>query len=95
MKKFLAGFVLCSVVVLGIIGALAVIPHVHGNDTDHSQHETCPVHQFNLIHTGATVAAVFVLTFIFLAACLEIVKKSFIYISVRSFALLRAPPAGI
>lgn len=93
MKKFLAGLVICSVVVLGIIGALAVIPHVHGNDTDHSQHETCPIHQFNLIHTGATVATVFTLIFIFLAAYLEIVKKSFVYTSVHLFASLRAPPA--
>lgn len=95
MKKILAGLVIGSVVVLGIIGALAVIPHVHGNDTGHSQHETCPVHQFNLIHTGATVTAIFALTFIFLAAYLEIVKKSFTYTAVRSFAFLRAPPALI
>ena len=95
MKKILAGFVICAVVVLGILGALAIIPHAHGHDTDHSQHETCPVHQFNLIHTGATVTSVFALSFIFLAAYLEIIKKSFSYIVIRSFAFLRAPPVLI
>ena len=93
MKKSLALLAALSVFALGAVGALSVIPHVHGKDLNHSQHETCPVHQFGHGNVHADVSHVSILVAFFLLCFLiELHKSSFVDFS-RSFAYLRAPPA--
>lgn len=47
-SKFIAVLLTVAVVLAGGAQALAVVPHVHGHDADHSAHSTCPVHQAQL-----------------------------------------------
>ena len=44
-KKILVVLFTVFFVPLTVTSALGVIPHVHGKDFNHSQNESCPVHQ--------------------------------------------------
>ena len=92
MKKKLSLFIAASVFALGIVGALAVVPHVHGKDFNHSQHQTCPIYQFGIgnVHADVSHAAVIIALFIF-CFLIEIRKVSHTFFS-RSSAHSRAPP---
>ena len=92
MKKALSLVVILSVLFLGIVGALAVIPHVHGKDFNHSQHETCPVYQFGIGNVHADVFHVDVIVALFLFCFLIEIQKILPVFFSRSFAHLRAPP---
>ncbi len=64
---------------LSFIGALTVIPHVHGNDLDHSTHQSCPVYQIGFHFPYATVGAIFA----------AIVTLGFTFISLRKTVFFR------
>ena len=93
MKKCLAGLSIVAVLFLGIVGALAVIPHTHGHDVDHSKHQSCPVYQFGIQNTHAAVddavvfSFVFVFCFILFTECQKFSGASVL------FSRLRAPAA--
>ena len=92
MKKKLSLLLVASILFFGVVGALAVVPHVHGKDFNHSQHETCPVYQFGIGHVHADVFHVAVVAAFFLFCFLvEIQKSSPVFFS-RSLAHPRAPP---
>ena len=93
MKKFLAVLAVLAIACVSVTGALAVIPHAHGSDFDHSQHKTCPVHQVGL--SGVQAAFVQALIFFFtLAACsLVFISKAFNEHFFSSTLFLRGPPA--
>ena len=95
MKKKLSLLLVTSILFFGVVGALAVIPHVHGKDFNHSHHETCPVYQFGIgnVHADVSQADVIV-AFLLLCFLIEIQKSSAV-VFLRSFAHLRAPPAVI
>ena len=92
MKKTLSLVVVLSVLFFGVVGALSVIPHVHGKDFNHSQHETCPVYQFGVSNVHADVSHVAVIITLFLFCFLIEIHKSLTIALSRSFAHLRAPP---
>jgi len=92
MKKVFCVLFVIAIVVLGVLGALAVLPHAHGHDFHHSQHENCPVYQFSISHSNAMQAgtvffAFFGLSFFLLILLLTSFSKPFNY-----FFSLRAPP---
>ena len=92
VKKALSLVVILSVLFFGVVGALSVIPHVHGKDFNHSQHETCPVYQFGVSNVHADVShSVVIIVFFLFCFLIEIQKISAVVFS-RSFARLRAPP---
>jgi len=45
VKKICAGLSVAAILVSAFLAGLAVIPHVHERDLDHSQHKSCPVYQ--------------------------------------------------
>ena len=92
MKKILSVFVVSSVLFLGIIGALSVVPHVHGKDSNHSQHETCPVHQFGVSNVHVDIFHTSIVVALFLLCLLIEIQRSSVVVFSRSFAYLRAPP---
>ncbi len=95
MKKLLCVLSVVAVVALGIVGALAVVPHAHGNDFKHAQHESCPVYQMGLAHCNAAFSAV--ISFVFFAFIVWR-KTASAFCAEKSpffFAFLRAPPVSI
>jgi len=92
VKKALAVLAVCFVVILALVGALSVVPHVHGNDFDHSTHKSCPIYQFSLhsvnfaLHTTALVFVIFSLFFLWVKE-FQFPKHTLFFT-----ALLRAPP---
>lgn len=94
MKKTLSALIVLTVLSCSIIGALSVLPHVHGKDFNHSQHETCPVHQFGLSHVHADVFHVDAAIGLFLFCFLIEAPKAFVFFTPRIFARLRAPPTA-
>ncbi len=93
MKKLFSVFIIAGVVCLALIGALSVVPHVHGDDFNHSEHASCPIHQlgqhgFQAIITsfGAVIALSFVL---YLFAFIDLPA---ITLFTRFFSV-RAPPS--
>ncbi len=94
MKKILSALTILAVVALGVTGALAVIPHVHSHDLNHSQHTTCPVYQASVGHLDAGLAetpAPFFIEFVF--AFLVLLPFFFTSSVFSSDVRLRAPPA--
>jgi len=94
-KKALVVLAIFAVVCLGVVDALAVIPHTHGHDLNHSHHETCPVFQLSLCNVHADVFHLNVIITLFLLSYLIEFQKSLFVIFSRSFAYLRAPPVLI
>ena len=92
VRKCLAALAIIGVLALGIVGALAVVPHAHDKDYNHSRHETCPVYQFGLSNVHADLFHVDVILALFLFGFLIETQKSLSIFFSRSFAYLRAPP---
>jgi len=92
MKKFFSVLTIVAVISLGVVGALAVVPHVHGKDLDHSKHETCPVYQFSLQNLNAAIASFISAAVLFLFFYFIHVRKSFSFAQHFSSVSLRAPP---
>lgn len=57
MKKFLVLILLAAVALAGGAAALAVVPHCHEDDLDHSRHGDCAVHQAQGFLLGTAVVA--------------------------------------
>lgn len=93
MKKLLSALILSSFLAMGAVAALSVVPHAHGNDYDHSQHENCPIHQFGLHQAHADILAAAVLGALFLLCGFIEPKKSSSFFFSIPFGSLRAPPA--
>lgn len=84
-------FVLC-VASAALVGGLAVLPHAHDHDFDHSQHKSCPVYQAGLHVSDATVI---IHGFAFFIVALALITQSSSGIPSRVFhhsSYLRAPP---
>ena len=96
MKRLLSILAIVAIFSLSIIAALSIIPHVHGDDLDHSHHESCPLHQFNLANPTGNFAIFEAITFLFFALFLisyyhdDSVSSN--YTSIKFFSS-RAPPA--
>ncbi len=95
MKKFLAVLTVVFILFLGVVGALSVIPHAHGNDFDHSKHQNCPVYQFSL-HAFGAVPTVFKITaIVFFLFYLLRAQDSFSTDFSHRFSFLRDPPIAV
>ena len=92
MKKVLSVLLIAAVIILAFMGALAVIPHVHGSDTDHSSHKICPVYQVSLYSLDMTVFAAVSLFLIFLIQFFKAKKNLFGYYFFYTTLSSRAPP---
>ena len=92
MKKIFAMLVIAMTFSAVMVGALSVVPHVHGDDFDHSKHQTCPVYQQSLHDSDADVTASFVLGISFLVVFASILLQNFRVFTCRFFLSLRAPP---
>lgn len=92
MRKILALPLLALVFSAAVLGALSVIPHAHGDDLDHSKHQTCPVYQQGLQDSSADVAACFTFGGLFLVAFVTISLQSPRTPTHRTFLSPRAPP---
>jgi hypothetical protein len=92
MKKFFVILGVLAIACVSVTGALAVVPHGHDGDLDHSRHTACPVYQAGL-HSLECVSPVFsfFIAFLFLCFFKEKHTPSFPRIF-RSHSLLRAPP---
>mgnify|MGYP001608714618 CR=1 len=92
MKKSLAVLILLSVLSMGLVGALSIVPHVHGDDFDHSKHTACPIYQVG-IHGLEAVVTGFLSVFVFSAIVflLFFTDRPIVVFSSRVFSG-RAPP---
>lgn len=92
MKKLFGSLVIISVFSLGLVGALAAVPHSHGSDLDHSSHQSCPVHQAGLVkfHSEGSFGPVWIA--LLFSGFIFILRETKRNVLTRSFALLRAPP---
>ena len=95
MRKCLSLFVIIAVVALGLVGALALVPHSHGTDTDHSRHQTCPIYQFSLAHIGVHTLSLEVIAALFVSCFFIAVRKVKTYDFDLFFLSLRAPPLSV
>ena len=93
MKKLLTLLTILAIVCLGVVGALAVVPHAHGNDLNHSHHKDCPVYQFGLGHTVADISVINAIVALFLFSYLLAFQKTLPIIVSGKTTLLRGPPA--
>ena len=59
MKKRLAILLLLSILSMGMAGALSVVPHVHGEDWNHSENTACPIYQAGIQGLDAVVTVFF------------------------------------
>jgi hypothetical protein len=94
MKKFFLILLVLAFAVAGVAGALAVVPHGHDEDFDHSKHASCPVYQAQLQGTNALIPSMVFLVFVslvlfFLKTSSFVCPPSFSFL----FSSLRAPPA--
>jgi hypothetical protein len=92
MKKSLAIFVLFCVLLSGGIAALSLVPHVHGDDFDHSEHQTCPIHQVSVHHFDAAIFAVGIVMGLLILFYLLRSEPTFFCRFSNRFISLRAPP---
>ena len=93
MRKLLAVLSIVAVLFLGIVGALAVVPHTHGNDYNHSKHENCPVYQFGVQKVHATEAAAVVFSLVFVLQFI-LFQENHSFLGIHHlFSYLRGPPA--
>ena|SRR3989338_7537991 len=95
MKKLLAVLTVVFILFLGLIGALSVIPHAHGNDFDHSKHQSCPVYQFSLHAFGAILTVFKITPVVFFLFYFLRVRDSFWQDFSYRFSFLRAPPTVV
>ncbi len=95
LRKPLALLLFLSILSVGMVGALSVIPHVHGDDFNHSKHASCPIHQlvqhgFQAVIGGFGTAIVFS----FVVCLLVFIDRPVIALPIRFFSV-RAPPATL
>jgi len=92
MKKVLSVCLIACVMILALMGALTALPHVHGSDTNHSTHQTCPVYQLSLhsvdMMAFATMSLFLVFHFEFIRQKKSLSSYRFCFTSLSS----RAPP---
>lgn len=93
MKKFLVCLSVLAIACVSITGALAIVPHGHGDDLDHSQHESCPVYQAGLQSTVFIVAVWAFALFLHVAVRHESREPFFLFFTRLTPASLRAPPS--
>ncbi len=93
ISKPLSVLAVLAVVLFGIGAGLSILPHVHGNDFDHSQHKSCPVYQIGLHSTDIVSASVFafIVLFVLVFSVNEIFNSDFLCPFLHYFHL-RAPP---
>lgn len=68
MRRALCVITIAAIICLGIMGAVSIIPHTHGKDSDQSKHSSCPICQFNIQGFSATLTdfcCIIVLSLIF------------------------------
>ncbi len=90
------GFILCvaaAILFSAFLGALAVVPHAHGHDLDHSSHKSCPVHQKGLHSSDAVFLTAALWTSISLFRLPAETLSSFELSEAVALHLSRAPPA--
>ncbi len=92
MKKVLSVLLIGCVVILALMGVLTVFPHMHGSDTDHSSHKTCPVYQLGLHSVDMMVFAVVGLSIIFFVEFLRQKKGLLSHHFCFTHLSSRAPP---
>jgi hypothetical protein len=92
MKRTLSILAVVAVLFLGVVGALAVIPHAHGKDFDHSEHATCPIYQLSLQNFSAVFPDVLAAAAFFLFCYFVSFKKDGYFSSHSSVISSRAPP---
>ncbi len=93
MRKSLSVLAVIAIIFAALGGALAVIPHTHGKDVDHSHHSSCPLYQISLHHFEAFVAALKIaVAFLFLSFLL-LREVHLFHAPSPCSAYLRAPPA--
>ena len=95
MKKSLALLVLLSFFSMGMVGALSVVPHVHGDDFTHSKHASCPIHQIGAHGIQAVINGfASTLAFSFVFYLFVFANQPIVPFLVRLFSV-RAPPAHL
>jgi hypothetical protein len=95
MKKFFSILLVFSVVLLALLGALAVLPHAHPGDFNHSQHPACPVYQLALHAFDGLVLCWGLLCLVFVWTFFS-TKKFLVLVSCFSSNIsLRAPPLSV
>lgn len=93
MKKLLTLLTIAAIICLGVLGALAVVPHTHGNDLNHSHHKDCPIYQFGLGNVHADITAVNAVIALFLFSYLIAFQKTLPIVVSGKISFLRGPPA--
>ena len=92
MKKSLAFLAILSVLVLGAVSALSVVPHAHGNDLDHSKHSSCPIYQISIHGFNAVINLFKAIVVLSVISFICFGKKYAPPAVCRQFVLSRAPP---
>ncbi len=72
---------------------LSLIPHVHGNDFNHSSHPDCPLHQLSVSANADLVPVQIFDRVDFKSESVEQILFSFISQATPQYENLRAPPA--
>jgi hypothetical protein len=94
MKKFLTLLGIFAILCVSVTGALAVIPHGHGDDLDHSKHAACPVFQAGILSAGFILATAGFAALLDKAARHISIEPSFFFFTRSTYASLRAPPVS-
>ncbi len=92
-KKFLVYLAIAAVALSAGLSGLAILPHTHGEDSDHSQNAGCVVYQYEQSHANdfAQISAVVFILLLGVVGSL-LTKKAAPVSFTRHFASLRAPP---
>jgi hypothetical protein len=95
LRRPLALLLFLSILSVGMVGALSVVPHVHGDDFDHSKHASCPIHQlgqhgFQAVIDGFGTAIAISFAFYLLV----FIDLPVISLPTRFFSV-RAPPVAL
>ena len=93
MKKALSVLTILAIICLGVLGALAVLPHAHGNDLNHSHHKDCPVYQFGLDNVHADIVTINAVIALFLFSYSLLFQKTLPIVVSGKISFLRGPPA--
>jgi hypothetical protein len=93
-KKLFSAFFLAAFLFAGLAGALSIVPHVHGQDTDHSEHQDCALYQLSLSHFEAEAVLGSLPACVFLALWSVFLRPRSSSSHVRFFIPGRAPPTS-
>ena len=95
MKKSFLIFLIVVFALAGVASALTIVPHVHGNDFNHSKHHECPVYQAGKICLMAQLF-IFAALFVFLVSRRYFFHETaFFNFVLTSLYFLRGPPVLI